>query len=55
MAGNPTFLKAEPTLAWLGQFAPEDQPDAAELLGRMRLVIGACPAALRQRGLFQRR
>lgn len=38
MAGNPTFLKAEPTLAWLGQFAPEDQPDAAELLGRMRLV-----------------
>lgn len=38
MAGNASFLKSEPTLAWLGQFAPEDQPVAAELLRSMMLV-----------------
>lgn len=38
MARNAAFLKADATLAWLGQFAPEDQPDAIELLGHMGLV-----------------
>ncbi len=38
MLGNSAFLKADATLAWLGQFSPEDQLDAAELLGHMRLV-----------------
>ena len=38
VAGNASFLRSEPTLAWLGQFAPEDQPNAAELLRSMMLV-----------------
>ena len=38
MAGNSAFLKAEPTLAWLGQFAPEDQSTAVALLRAMKLV-----------------
>lgn len=38
VAGNASFLKSEPTLAWLGQFAPEDQSAAAELLRAMTLV-----------------
>lgn len=38
MAGNTAFLKAEPTLAWLGQFEPEDQPVAVALLRAMTLV-----------------
>lgn len=38
MAGNSAFLKAEPTLAWLGQFEPEDQPVAVAILRAMTLV-----------------
>lgn len=38
LAGNSAFLKAEPTLAWLGQFEPEDQPVAVALLRAMTLV-----------------
>ena len=38
MAGNSAFLKSEPTLAWLGQFEPEDQPVAVALLRAMTLV-----------------
>lgn len=38
MAGNSALLKAEPTLAWLGQFEPEDQPVAVALLRAMMLV-----------------
>lgn len=38
MGGNSAFLKAEPTLAWLGQFEPEDQPVAVSLLRAMTLV-----------------
>jgi hypothetical protein len=38
VVGNASFLNSEPTLAWLGQFAPEDQSTAAELLRAMTLV-----------------
>lgn len=38
MAGNSALLRAEPTLAWLGQFEPEDQPVAVALLRAMTLV-----------------
>jgi hypothetical protein len=38
MAGNPTFLKSETTMAWLGQFTPADQPTAVALLRAMTLV-----------------
>ena len=38
MAGNATFLKAQPTLAWLSQFEPEDQATAVALLRAMTLV-----------------
>jgi len=38
VAGNAAFLRAEPTLAWLGQFEPEDQPAAIALLRAMTLV-----------------
>lgn len=38
MAGNSAFLKSEPTLAWLGQFEPEDQALAVSLLRAMTLV-----------------
>jgi hypothetical protein len=38
LAGNSAFLKSEPTLAWLGQFEPEDQPVAVALLRAMMLV-----------------
>jgi hypothetical protein len=38
VAGNTTFLKSEPTLAWLGQFAASDQPLAIDLLRAMTLV-----------------
>jgi hypothetical protein len=38
LAGNSAFLKAEATLAWLGQFEPQDQPMAVALLRAMTLV-----------------
>jgi len=38
MPGNPHFLRAAPTLAWLGQFDPEDQPTAQVMLEAMKLV-----------------
>jgi len=38
LAGNSAFLKSEPTLAWLSQFQPEDQPLAVALLRAMTLV-----------------
>jgi hypothetical protein len=38
VAGNAAFLKAQPTLAWLGQFEPEDQATAVTLLRAMTLV-----------------
>jgi hypothetical protein len=38
VAGNATFLKSEATLAWLGQFTPDDQPTAIELLRALALV-----------------
>ena len=38
VAGNATFLKSNSTLAWLGQFAPDDQLAAASLLRAMALV-----------------
>lgn len=38
LAGNSAFIKAKPTLAWLGQFEPEDQPVAVALLRAMTLV-----------------
>lgn len=38
MAGNTAFLMAEPTLAWLSQFEPEDQATAVALLRAMTLV-----------------
>jgi hypothetical protein len=38
VAGNATFLRSDTTLAWLGQFAPEDQSAAVDLLRAMALV-----------------
>ena len=38
LAGNSAFLKAEPTLAWLGQFDSDDQAAAVSLLRAMTLV-----------------
>ena len=38
MPGNSAFIRSEPTLAWLSQFDPEDQPTASAMLRAMTLV-----------------
>lgn len=38
MPGNSSFIKSEPVQAWIGQFAPEDQEEAVDLLRAMHLV-----------------
>jgi hypothetical protein len=38
MSGNSSFIKSEATLAWLGQFNPQDQDLVTEMLRSMSLV-----------------